>query len=153
MRSSLGLPSATRTASRSRTASLEQQLADSKQDANDVYVDYQDAVKRLHEAERENRELRVAEENLADYAKRYFELFDMYMHSWLRNIGGVIRPKHHQIDGFALRTEDIYQKAKLVDRIKVIILDQLNAKATAEQMYDAVFRMLAEDGHDKVPTN
>ena len=96
----------------------------------------------------------IIEENLAYYARRYFDMFDLYMHSWLRNIGGVIRPKHHQIDGFALRTQDIYEKAKLVDRIKKIMVDEVKREgATKDTLFDAVFEYLAEDGHDKVPTN
>jgi len=99
-------------------------------------------------------ELECVEANLADYARNYFQMFDLYLHSWLRNIGGVIRPKHHQIDGFALRTQDIYEKAKLVDRIKKIMSDEMKREgATKDTMFDAVFRYLAEDGHDQVPTN
>ena len=95
----------------------------------------------------------VIEANLADYARRYFGLFNMYMMAWLREMGGVIRPKFHQIDGFVLRARDIYEKAQLVDRIKQIMLAELEKKSTAEELFDAVFKMLAENGKDKVPTN
>jgi hypothetical protein len=33
--------------------------------------------------------------------------FLMYRHAWLREIGGVIRSKYHEIDGFVLRTRDV----------------------------------------------
>jgi len=98
-------------------------------------------------------ELEIAEANLAEYAKRYFEAYDTYFRAWLREIGGVIVPKTHQIDGFVLRTRGIYEKAQLVDRIKKILCDQLKEKADAQQMFDAVFKFLAENRHDKVPTN
>lgn len=95
----------------------------------------------------------TVEANLADYAKRYFQLFDQYRGAWLREMGGVIRPKHWEIDGFVLRMRDIYEKAQLVDRMKQIMVKRLKEKCTAEEMFDAVFQMLAEDGHDKIPTN
>lgn len=72
---------------------------------------------------------------------------------WLREMGGVIRPKWHAIDGFVLRMRDIYQKAQLVDRIKCIMVKSLDEKRTANEMFDNVFKMLAEDEHDKIPTN
>jgi hypothetical protein len=93
------------------------------------------------------------ETNLADYARRYFGLFDQYRNAWLREMGGVIRPKSWEIDGFVMRMRDIYEKAKLVDRMKQVMLKSLKEKRTAEQMFDDVFRMLAEDGHDQIPTN
>jgi chromosome segregation ATPase len=97
--------------------------------------------------------LRIAEENLADYAREYFNQFDMYMRAWLREMGGVIVPKRHQIDGFVLRARDIYEKAQLVDRMKAIMVAELKKKSSAEELFDAVFKMLAENGRDKVPTN
>jgi hypothetical protein len=95
----------------------------------------------------------VIETNLADYARRYFDLFEQYRHAWLREMGGVIRPKRWEIDGFVLRQRDIYEKAKLVDRMKRVMLKSLKQKRTAEEMFDDVFKMLAENGHDKIPTN
>jgi hypothetical protein len=95
----------------------------------------------------------ICEENLADYAKRYWELFTQYRNAWLREMGGVIRPKHWEIDGFVLRMRDIYEKAKLVDRIKQIMVKSLKQKCSAEEMFDEVFKMLAEDRHDQIPTN
>lgn len=97
--------------------------------------------------------METVEANLADYARRYFNLFDQYRGAWLREMGGVIRPKHWEIDGFVLRMRDIYEKALLVDRIKQIMVKKLKEKCTAEEMFDAVFKMLAEDRHDKIPTN
>jgi hypothetical protein len=95
----------------------------------------------------------VIEANLADYAQRFYRLFDMYMNAWLREMGGVIVPKHHTIDGFVLRMRGIYEKAQLVDRIKQIMVSELKKDSKAEQMFDAVFEMLAKDGYDKVPTS
>lgn len=98
--------------------------------------------------------LPVVEENLADYAKRYYDLFEMYKNAWLREMGGVIRPKWHPIDGFVLRAQDIYEKAKEVDRIKKIMVDEVKRSgATKDSLFDAVFRYLAESGKDKIPTN
>lgn len=95
----------------------------------------------------------IVEANLADYAKRYFNLFEQYRGAWLREIGGVIRPKHWEIDGFVLRARDIYEKAQLVDRIKRVMVKSLKEKRSAEEMFDDVFKMLAEDRHDEIPTN
>ncbi len=97
--------------------------------------------------------MEIAEANLADYAKRYFDLFDQYRGAWLREMGGVIRPKSWEIDGFVLRMRDIYEKAQLVDRMKQIMVKKLNEKCTAEELFAAVFEMLAKDKRDKVPTN
>jgi len=99
--------------------------------------------------------METAEVNLADYAKRYFDLFKQYRGAWLREMGGVIRPKHWEIDGFVLRARDIYEKAQLVDRMKAIMVKKVKArpKRSAEEMFDAVFKMLAEDKHDQIPTN
>jgi hypothetical protein len=107
------------------------------------------------EAERERIavENETVETNLADYAKRFFRLFDQYRGAWLREMGGVIRPKWWEIDGFVLRMRDIYEKAQLVDRMKQIMVKKLEEKCSAEELFDAVFEMLAKDGHDKVPTN
>lgn len=91
--------------------------------------------------------------NLADYAKRFFRLFDQYRNAWLREMGGVIVPKHWEIDGFVLRAEEIYEKAKLVDRMKQIMISEEKRGGTRTEMFDAVFKMLAEDGGDKVATN
>jgi len=93
------------------------------------------------------------EENLADYARRGFEAFQMYRTAWLREMGGVIVPKHWEIDGFVLRARDIYEKAQLVDRIKKILVDESKKKSDGLHMFDAVFKFLAQDGKDKVPTN
>lgn len=38
--------------------------------------------------------------------------FDMYRGAWLREIGGVIRTKAHEIDGFVLRTRDVIREAE-----------------------------------------
>jgi hypothetical protein len=35
----------------------------------------------------------------------------MYMKAWQREIGGFIRAKHHQIDGYVLRTRDVIKEA------------------------------------------
>jgi hypothetical protein len=95
----------------------------------------------------------IVEDNLADYARRYFDLFEQYRTAWLREMGGVIRPKHWEIDGFVLRMRDIYEKAQLVDRMKQLMVKKLKGKGcSAEELFDAVFQMLAENGHDKVPT-
>jgi hypothetical protein len=98
-------------------------------------------------------DLEVAEENLADCANRFFRLFDQYRNAWLREMGGVIRPKSWETDGFVLRTRDIYEKAKLVDRMKQIMVKKLEEKCSAEKLFDAVFEMLAKDRHDQIPTN
>lgn len=103
--------------------------------------------------EEERKRLEIAEENLADYARRFFRLFDQYRNAWLREMGGVIRPKSWEIDGFVLRARDIYEKAKLVDRMKRLMVVKLKEKVTAEEMFDAVFKMLAEDRNDQIPTN
>ena len=114
---------------------------------------------KVAELESRERALREAHDvetlNLADYAKRFFDLFDQYRNAWLREMGGVIRPKHWEIDGFVLRMRDIYEKAQLVDRMKQIMIKELKArpKGSAESMFDAIFKMLAENGHDKIPTN
>ena len=97
--------------------------------------------------------MEAANANLADYAKQYFDLFEQYRNAWLREMGGVIRPKHWEIDGFVLRMRDIYEKAQLVDRMKQIMVKKLKEKCSAEELFDAVFKMLAEDRHDKIPTN
>ena len=47
-------------------------------------------------------------ENDRDGWKRQYE---MYRSAWLREIGGVIVRKSHEIDGFVLRTQQIYQQA------------------------------------------
>lgn len=36
--------------------------------------------------------------------------FNMYRTAWLREIGGVIRSKAHEIYGFVLRTREIYSQ-------------------------------------------
>src|SRR5271163_2728276 len=69
-------------------------------------------------------ELETVESNLADYAERFFRLFDQYRNAWLREMGGVIVPKRWEIDGFVLRAEEIYEKAKLVDRMKQIMISE-----------------------------
>jgi hypothetical protein len=38
--------------------------------------------------------------------------FNMYRTAWLREIGGVIDRKSHEIDGFVLRTRRIYEQSK-----------------------------------------
>lgn len=38
--------------------------------------------------------------------------FNIWRSAWLREIGGTIRNKHHEIDGFVLRTRDIYELSK-----------------------------------------
>jgi uncharacterized OB-fold protein len=94
------------------------------------------------------------EANLSDVARKCFDAYDMYKNAWLREMGGVIRPKWHEIDGFVLRMRDIYQKAQCVDRIKQIMSKELKREgATKDSLFDAVFKFLAEDGHDEVPTN
>lgn len=37
---------------------------------------------------------------------------EMYTRAWEREIGGFIRAKHHQIDGFVLRTQDALREAE-----------------------------------------
>lgn len=96
----------------------------------------------------------VIEENLADYARRFFHAFDTYRNAWLREMGGVIRPKHWEIDGFVLRMRDIYEKAQLVDRIKQIMVQEVKREgANKDSLFDVVFKYLAENGKDEIPTN
>lgn len=38
--------------------------------------------------------------------------FNMYRSAWLREIGGYIRSKAHEIDGFVLRTRDALKEAE-----------------------------------------
>ena len=47
--------------------------------------------------------------------------FNMYRSAWLREIGGVIRNKSHEIDGFVGRTRDIYQGYQAaIDELRVL---------------------------------
>jgi hypothetical protein len=50
-------------------------------------------------------------------SKSWQSEFNMWRNAWLREIGGVIRNKHHEIDGFVLRTRDIYEKACKFDKL------------------------------------
>ncbi len=117
-----------------------------------IAIQHQDA---RAAAEAEVLRLQLAEENLADYAKRFFNLFEQYRRAWLREMGGVIVPKHWEIDGFVLRAREIYEKAQLVDRIKQVMLKKIKAKkkCTGMELFDEVFKFLAEDKHDQIPTN
>lgn len=45
--------------------------------------------------------------------------FMMYRNAWLREIGGVIRNKSHEIDGFVLRTKDVIAEAEKRGRSEV----------------------------------
>lgn len=121
--------------------------------ANRVAVSFNFCLEHKDEYERLRAANTVAEANLADYAKRYFDLFEMFRGAWLREMGGVIRPKHWEIDGFVLRMRDIYEKAQLVDRMKQIMVKRLHDKCSAEEMFDAVFEMLAKNKLDTIPTN
>lgn len=58
--------------------------------------------------------------------------FNMWRSAWLREIGGVIRNKHHEIDGFVLRTRDIYDKAKRFDAMDKDLVDRAAAGAPEE---------------------
>lgn len=59
--------------------------------------------------------LKAAEEQ-RDRAERerdeWKHTFEMYRSAWLRSIGGVIVRKSHEIDGFVLRTEKIFEQSK-----------------------------------------
>lgn len=37
--------------------------------------------------------------------------FEMYRSAWLREMGGVVANKHHDIDAFVVRARNIYQEA------------------------------------------
>jgi hypothetical protein len=69
---------------------------------------YQNHVPRPHglvnELEREI--IRLNEELSAVWREH-----SMYMRAWCREIGGFIRAKHHQIDGYVLRTRDALKEA------------------------------------------
>lgn len=55
-----------------------------------------------------NERAEKAEQGLTDWKRQ----FEMYRTAWLREIGGVIVRKTHEIDGFVLRTQQIYQQAQ-----------------------------------------
>lgn len=91
------------------------------------YHTIQDLQRETAALQAENERLTTVEENLADYARKYFNSFDIYFH---------------------------YKKAQLVDHIKRIMVVELNREgATKDSLFDAVFKFLAEDGHDQIPTN
>ena len=66
--------------------------------------------------------------------------FNMWRSAWLREIGGVIRHKHHEIDGFVLRTRDIYEHWQ-----KTQGLEAANAKLTAERDHYRILRDAASE--------
>lgn len=140
-------------------ARLKQELADeysADREIQAICAKQQDDLDRANaEIKRLKEEQEVVESNLAEYAKRYFGLFDQYRNAWLREMGGVIRPKHWEIDGFVLRMRDIYQKAQLVDRIKEILIKEVKREGAhmRHEMFDAVFSYIAESGKDTIPTN
>jgi hypothetical protein len=53
-------------------------------------------------------ELVTLRKQLAD-EQGWKESFEMYRRAWLRSIGGTIVRKSHEIDGFVLRTEEVYK--------------------------------------------
>lgn len=57
-------------------------------------------------------------------AKGWHSEFNMYRSAWLREMGGTIRNKAHEIDGFVLRARDIYEAAKLVPDLEKRIKEQ-----------------------------
>lgn len=54
------------------------------------------------------REIILLNSEIAVLANEFF----MYRNAWLREIGGMIRNKHHEIDGFVLRTKDVLREAR-----------------------------------------
>jgi len=48
---------------------------------------------------------------LSREVRSWMREFNMYRSAWLREIGGVIRLKAHEIDGFVLRTRDLKESA------------------------------------------
>ena len=44
--------------------------------------------------------------------------FNMYRSAWLREIGGSIIRKTHEIDGFVLKTQEVYDKARKWDAMQ-----------------------------------
>jgi len=47
-----------------------------------------------------------------EMCKKWEHEFNMYRTAWLREIGGIIRKKSHEIDGFVLRTRELFEQAK-----------------------------------------
>jgi hypothetical protein len=77
-------------------------------------------VKELREASPTRLEPRITElevqlEETKKDALAWKREFDMYRRAWLREIGGVIANKTHEIDGFVLRTHEIYEKSRKWD--------------------------------------
>jgi hypothetical protein len=62
--------------------------------------------------------------------------FNKYRGAWLREMGGEIRRKTHEIDGFVLRTRDIYEGYKQVPELKKRIAE-LEAALSAERAKSA----------------
>ena len=73
--------------------------------------------------EKERDEWRHLITTVISAAKGWFHEHDMYRGAWLREMGGEIRRKTHEIDGFVLRTRDIYEGYKQVPELKQRISD------------------------------
>jgi hypothetical protein len=74
-------------------------------------------ARRIEELEREHRPHGLVNELEREIIRLNEELsavwreHSMYMRAWCREIGGFIRAKHHQIDGYVLRTRDAIKEA------------------------------------------
>jgi hypothetical protein len=55
---------------------------------------------------------------LISAAKSWWDVYDMYRTAWVREMGGTIVRKSHEIDGFVLRTREIYEGYKQVEGLK-----------------------------------
>ena len=73
--------------------------------------------------EKERDEWRHLITTVISAAKGWFHEHDMYRGAWLREMGGEIRRKAHEIDGFVLRTRDIYEGYKQVPELRKCITD------------------------------
>jgi len=74
----------------------------------------------LYEAVAEVRN-RVLEQTLKECEKErdaWKGDFNMYRSAWLREMGGYIVRKTYEIDGFVLRTQEIYEKARKWDEMQ-----------------------------------
>lgn len=76
----------------------------------------QDQAQSMTESERD--EWRYLLQTVISAALGWHSEFRMYRNAWLREMGGIIRAKAHEIDGFVLRTRDIFELSEQVPGLK-----------------------------------